>query len=68
MTKNPHRAFEKERRAIRRRNHFARDLWEPQYKQRRVEEKNRDDDNWMEDVDEWYREHFEDTGNSDEDL
>ena len=39
MSKGVGRLPEKERRKMRRRNHFARDLWKPEFRQRRVEVK-----------------------------
>lgn len=48
------RAYDpKQRRAIRRRNHFARDLEDRRYHQRRIEHKDEDYD-WKEEVDEYY--------------
>lgn len=64
MTKNPHRMEEKQRRALRRRNHFARDLWTPEFRQRKVNHKDINDYDWTEELDDWY----DSTRNSDEDL
>jgi hypothetical protein len=51
MSKNPHRVEEKQRRELRRRNHIARDLWVPEFRQRRIERK-RDKYGWKDRIDE----------------
>jgi hypothetical protein len=54
MTKSPKRYDYKQRRAVRRRNHIARDLWEPKYRPRRVDNANRYEEDWREEVNDWY--------------
>jgi hypothetical protein len=54
-TKGINNYDEKERRKVRRRNHIAKDLRNPKYRMRVLEEK--DSDDWQWEVDEYYEEH-----------
>jgi hypothetical protein len=54
-TKGINNYDEKERRKVRRRNHIAKDLRNPKYRMRILEEK--DSDDWQWEVDEYYEEH-----------
>lgn len=52
MSKGIRKYDVKQRRAMRRRNHIARDLWTPEFRPRRTE-KTKEYDNWVDDLEEY---------------
>jgi hypothetical protein len=50
---------DKERRQVRRRNHFARDLAEPKFRQRVLDKHDKKMYNWEQDYEDWLKENDE---------